>query len=69
MTPPSDVTLGTTRKNVWAQTITLNWTNPTDSDFDHVQIDRTDVSAGTTTTLSSSETGSSYSDSTPSFNT
>ncbi len=69
LTPPADVTLGTTRKDVWAQTITLNWTNPTDSNFDHVQIDRTDVLAGTTTTLSSTETGTSYSDTTPSYNT
>jgi len=68
-TPPSDVTFGTTRKDVWAQTVTLNWTNPTDSDFDHVQIDRTDVTAGTTTTLSSSETGTTYIDTTVAYNT
>ncbi|MBI2415462.1 MAG: right-handed parallel beta-helix repeat-containing protein [Candidatus Kerfeldbacteria bacterium] len=68
-TPPSEVTLGTVRKDVWAPSVTVNWTNPTDTDFDHVQIDRTVVTTGTATTLSSTETGTSYVDTTTSYNT
>lgn len=69
VTPPSDVALGAIRKDVWNHIITLNWTNPTDTDFDHIQIDRADVVAGTTTTLTSTATSTSYIDTTPSYST
>ncbi len=68
-TPPADVELSTTSKDVWTPSIVLNWTNPTDADFDHIQIDRTDVASGISTTLSSAEVGTSYTDSTPSYAT
>lgn len=68
-TPPADVGLGTISKDVWTPSVTVNWTNPADTDFNHVQIDRTDVSTGITTTMSSTEIGASYTDSTPSYAT
>lgn len=65
-TAPADVTLSTIEKDPWNKTITLNWTNPTDGDFDHVIITRTDR-LGIVTTLIDTETGTSYIDSSISY--
>ncbi|MFA6475220.1 MAG: right-handed parallel beta-helix repeat-containing protein, partial [Patescibacteria group bacterium] len=68
VTPPGDITLGPIIKKVWPKVLVLNWTNPTDSDLDHIQVDRTDVTTGTTITLSTSTTGTEYADTTPGYN-
>lgn len=63
ITAPAEITLGVTRKDPWNKTITLNWTNPADTDFDHVQIERTDR-YGTVVTLSTDVEGEQYIDNT-----
>ncbi|MBI2415645.1 MAG: fibronectin type III domain-containing protein, partial [Candidatus Kerfeldbacteria bacterium] len=65
ITPPANVTLGTITKDVWNKTISLNWTNPGDADFDHIRIDRTSPTG--TETMADDETGTSYSDTTPNY--
>lgn len=61
VTPPAEVTLGLVQKDPWNKTITLNWTNPTDADFDHVEITRTDRD-GTEVVLSADAGGETYTD-------
>ncbi|MFA6475212.1 MAG: M4 family metallopeptidase [Patescibacteria group bacterium] len=68
VTPPGEITIGPIIKKVWPKVLVLNWTNPTDSDLDHIQVDRTDVTTGTTITLSTSTTGTEYTDTTPGYN-
>lgn len=67
-TAPAAVTLGDSTKDPWNKTITLNWTNPTDEDFDHVQIDRM-AADGTVMTLTTTEEGITYLDSTVEYDT
>ena len=61
-TAPAEVILGLIQKNPWNKTITLNWMNPTDIDFDHIQIIRMDKD-GTAVTLTETETSEQYIDS------
>ncbi|EKD76215.1 MAG: hypothetical protein ACD_43C00189G0002 [uncultured bacterium] len=66
ITPPADVTPRLTIRNVWTPALTVRWFNPTDADFNHVQIDRFD---GTnTTTVSNNATGTTYIDTTVNYN-